>query len=141
MNKELEHLKIIEDWANEHHDSKEVWEHSIPIQEALKRLKAIDNANLSEALELLRMIKFKSINAGYNYGFGCWNKIEQTLIKAQEQKKVLEILFKKQVDLGWLWYCIHECVNSLNEYNKKMPIEKFKLTEEEFDLLREAFKP
>ena len=32
------HLKIIEDWANEHHDSKEVWEHSIPVQEALERL-------------------------------------------------------------------------------------------------------
>lgn len=55
------------------------------------------------------------------------------------QEKVLEILFKKQVDLGWLWYCIYECVNSLNEYNKKMPIEKFKLTEEEYDLIKRYY--
>lgn len=57
-----------------------------------------------------------------------------------EYKRVLEILFKKQVDLSWLWYCIHECVDSLNEYNKKMPIEKFKLTQEEFNSLKKWSK-
>lgn len=107
------------------------------LQPALQRLEAIDNANHSEALESFDRILHCNDE---DYSQGYYNHditvVKQSLLKAQEQEKVLEILFKKQVDLGWLWYCIHECVNSLNEYNKKMPIEKFKLTEEEFNLLK-----
>ncbi len=113
------------------------------IKQAIQHLKTIDNANPREALKGLKHIKKYYVPepctaTTYNY----LEIIEQSLLKTQEQekenaelKRVLEVLFKKQVDLGWLWYCVHECINSLDEYNKKMPIEKFKLTQEEFDLL------
>ena len=113
------------------------------IEDALQRLEAIENASPNEALKGLKHIKKYYVPepctaTTYNY----LEIIEQSLLKTQEQekenaelKRVLEVLFKKQVDLGWLWYCVHECINSLDEYNKKMPIEKFKLTQEEFDLL------
>lgn len=45
-----------------------------------------------EALEDFKMIKFKTINAGYNYGYKVWDKIEQALLKAQEQEKENELL-------------------------------------------------
>ena len=89
-------------------------------------------------------IKVK-INDGavYKEELATLKNIKKCILKTQEMekenaelKRVLEVLFKKQVDLGWLWYCVHECINSLDEYNKKMPIEKFKLTQEEFDLLK-----
>lgn len=101
MTKELEHLKIIEDWANEHHDSKEVWEHSIPVQEALQRLESIDNANPSEAMKCLeKMMNFaKSDLDSIPQSFYdlCVKKnkeidnivdvVKQALLKAQEQEK------------------------------------------------------
>lgn len=59
----------------------------ITVEKELERLEAIDNANPSEALEDFKLIKFKTINAGYNYGYKVWDKIEQVLLKAQEQEK------------------------------------------------------
>ena len=107
------------------------------IEKALQRLESIDNSEPSEALELLRMIKFKSINAGYNYGFGYWIKIEQALIKAQEQEKVLDIIWNKKVDLWRLLFS-----QTLEDYNTYiMKTGGFTLTQEEFDLLKETLKP
>ena len=127
-------------------------------KETLKYIDKIANSvNPSEALEEIKQIEFyvgtiiglkfikgndvfsEAKKQDYEIFEKKSEKIKQYILKAQEQEKVLEILFKKQVDLGWLWYCIHECINSLNEYNKKMPIEKFKLTEEEFELLKRYF--
>lgn len=160
MSRELEALeRLIEyrriDVESVERDDGTSYENDISIiEKALQRLEAIDNANPSEALKYLEnmidtflvenknKIEFNKVN---NYDCELLEErrkdlesYKQALIKAQEQGKVLEILFKKQVDLGWLWYCIHECVNSLNEYNKKMPIEKFKLTQEEFNLLKKV---
>lgn len=45
-----------------------------------------------EALEDFKMIKFKTINAGYDYGYKVWDKIEQVLLKAQEQEKENQVL-------------------------------------------------
>ena len=117
------------------------------VEKILLEYEQIKESNPSEALECLEIVD-EYVDKDYDY---CqrgdydkdYNTIKQALLKSQEQekenaelKRVLEVLFKKQVDLGWLWYCVHECINSLDEYNKKMPIEKFKLTQEEFDLLK-----
>ena len=125
------------------------------LKEELSKYKSIDNANPSEAFETVYnnidylisdiVIEDDEVNGCLMTIKEQLPTIKQALLKAQEQekenaeyKRVLKIVFEKQVDLGWLWYCIHECINSLNEYNKKMPIEKFKLTQEEFSLLKEV---
>ena len=58
------------------------------------------------------------------------NEIKQALIKAQEQEKVLKILFEKNVTIFWLKEC-----KSLEEYNYNTA-DYMKLTQEEFDLLK-----
>lgn len=59
------------------------------------------------------------------------------LIECTNQyKKVLEIIKEKQVNISLLRYCLDEWVDSLYQYNKRTNIEKFKLTQEEFDLLK-----
>ena len=106
----------------------------------LQRLEAIDNANPSEALECLEKIKD---------GFGCdmayydlnleYETVEQALLKAQEQEKVLSIIKEKKVDVCELKICIDEYDDSLYQYNKRN-IEQFKLTPEEFDAVKRWVK-
>jgi len=102
---------------------------------ALKRIEAIDNAKPSEALEDFKIIKFKTINAGYDYGYEVWNKIEQTLLKAQEQEKVLKIIFEKNVDIEDI-----KLYKNYEDYCKgkeKWLLRKdLWLTEEEFETLK-----
>ena len=61
--------------------------------------------------------------------------IKQALLKAQEQEKVLEIVKKKTVSIFQLG-----CCKNVNEYNDLKFIEFEKLTQEEFDLLKEVLK-
>lgn len=58
----------------------------------VKRLEEIDNAKPSDVLEDFRIIKLKTISAGYNYGYKVWDKIEKALQQAEKDKKLLEIL-------------------------------------------------
>lgn len=102
-------------------------------QKMYQRLEAIDNANPSEALEVVGYLKDHHLNAVPYYDW--LNEIEQYILKAQEQEKVLEIVKEKQVDICELKICIDEYEDSLYQYNKRT-IEKFKLTQEEFDLLK-----
>ncbi len=62
------------------------------------------------------------------------NDIDEMLDKIKEQKKVLKIIFEKNVDIE----CIKQS-NNLDEYNSNS--ESFiALTEEEFELLKRYFK-
>ena len=61
------------------------------------------------------------------------------MLEYQEQKRVLEIIFEKQVDVCELKICIDVYEDSLYQYNKRT-IERFRLTQEEFELLKEYFK-
>jgi len=72
------------------------------------------------------------------------NNIKQTLLKAQENKKVLEIIKKKRVNVDELLDCIRLCNTdneALEEYNHKVSLiwndpNDYLLTKEEFDLLK-----
>jgi len=102
------------------------------IENALQRLEAIDNANPSEALECLENI----INDKKMHDYILYNcldedfiNIRKSLLKAQEQEKVLEII-KEKSDLSAL-----EMADNVNEFNEMASYKK-PYTEEEFDLLK-----
>ena len=94
-------------------------------------LKLINNANPSEALECfietIRM--FGENQIGLDRYEEKYNTIKQALIKAQEQEKILEIIFEKGIDIGWLRQC-----KTVEEYNYHC--EAKHLTQEEFELLK-----
>ena len=142
MVKELEHLKILEDWANENHNSKEVYEHSIPVQEALERLEAIDNVKPSEALKCLETLGSvcpeEDVSAKEIF-YEEYDTIKQSLQKAEE-KNDKEIAFDlidiKNVDIKLLKWAYP----SVEAYNVKVRTEKDywwreELTQEEFEFL------
>lgn len=124
------------------------------IEQALQRLEQIDNAEPSEVLECLETLLDKfgqqiliaeklprnatEITNVLEY----LNKtpqvvsIKQALIKAQEQEKVLSIIYEKNVDIFEL-----KCCSSAKEYNDSIRfkvgfIKNYELTQEEFDLLK-----
>lgn len=57
-----------------------------------------------------------------------------------EFQKILKIIKKKNVDICELKICIDEYDDSLYQYNKSMNIKQFKLTQEEFDTLKEVLE-
>lgn len=107
------------------------------IEKELQRLESIDNSNPSEALECLFRIGY---NHRENYINGRhkedYNIVEQTLLKAQEQEKVLVIIKEKNVDIFWL-----KNSKTKSDYNSHVFISKInELTEEEFELLKRYFE-
>lgn len=114
------------------------------VEQALQRLESIDNAKPSEALEDFKIIKFKTINAGYNYGYEVWDKIERALIKAQEQekenaelKKILSIIKEKRIDIESFYITFIEDEFDYNHYEKYYGTYGLEcLTQEEFELLK-----
>ena len=105
----------------------------IIVKEALQRLEAIDNAKPSEALECWRYLSavtpdwVKLLNDGTN----ALIPIKQSLIKSQEQEKVLKIIFEKSVDIFRLKKLDFNTFNQLQR-SCKLP----ELTQEEFELLK-----
>jgi len=102
------------------------------IRNALQRLESIDNANPSEALKWLEKYKLTIL---FNTTI-----VENALLKAQEQEKILSIIKEKNVDV----LAIKES-KTLEEYNRnawevehygKYRGYKLQLTQEEFDLLK-----
>ena len=91
---------------------------------------------MSKELEALHTIAFNTQINGMNFGDEL-RTIEQALLKAQEQEKVLEIIEEKKVDIGLL----KRSENWLDYYTRvKHKIGKdTELTEEEFDLLKRIF--
>lgn len=110
------------------------------LKKALNYFKSIDNANPSEALRVLEEIRtrFSDDSKGNNsWGFKIskqLNTIKQALLKAQEQEKVLEIIFKKSVMIYLLKVC-----DAVDEYNDWVTTGE-QLTEEEFNLLKAYFE-
>lgn len=106
------------------------------LKQALQRLEAIDNANPSEALRELSIIRHLEIGFDKNRkpitlnDIDGLNTIKNCILKAQEQEKVLKIIFKKKVDIVYL-----EDSNTVEEYNSHFGAVICKLTQEEFDLL------
>ena len=112
------------------------------LKQVLDYLKAIEKSKPSEALEcLLRFKNFFTDRARKepdNPFNDKWLEnidiIKQALIKSQEQEKVLEILFEKNVDIIMI-----RMSETLDKYNRMIYKDNFnrkELTQEEFDLLK-----
>ena len=105
------------------------------IEQALQRLEAIDNTKPSEALErtsseIIDGYPTGNVNVGMT-----WEEhsaIKQTLQKSQEQEKVLEIIFEKEVNMQVFNQC-----EDVETYNKVYIKQKDRqLTQEEFDKVK-----
>ena len=139
MSKELEVLGNIESalWDDNFHYQTHKEDLEV-IEQALQRLEAIENSNPSEALECLRQIGIiemyshegtllkDSISFKPEY-----DTIKNYILKAQEQKMVLKILFEKNVNI----FQLRMLCETLDEYNARPKEER--LTEKEFNLLKE----
>ncbi len=96
------------------------------LKQALQRLESIDNAKPSEALKWLEKYKLTIL---FNTTI-----VENALLKAQEQERVLEIIKEKNVNFEVLGIS-----NNVNCYNKvivRYSVCYKELTEEEFDTLK-----
>lgn len=95
MSKDLEALERIETFLKE--NCKHYKQDIGYIKQALQRLESIDNAKPSEALSMLLEIKQQRLNF---YGKLLYNDkiffetLEPTLLKAQEQEKVLKCILE-----------------------------------------------
>jgi len=128
------------------------------VKQALQRLEAIDNANPSEVLEDLKKLRgmeisampfkddcgiqevdlndIRKVGSQLNTDFRKYtDTIAQALLKAQEQEKVLNVIFEKNVDIeliklykNYKDYCISK--------EKYLLRKDLWLTEEEFELLK-----
>ena len=88
---------------------------------------------MSKELEALKRIRQETCPATYMQDFDkeeCLQVIEKSL-------KALEIIKNKECDMRWLKYCIKE-YKTVEVYNNGLPEHYEKLTEEEFDLLKEV---
>ena len=124
------------------------------IEEALQRLESIDNAKPSRALEYLENLGTHRIEyiEGFELGYTKtmpfkstydYKTIQYALLKAQEQEKVLDVIFKKQFNPE-LFRNVLISVGGRFEYKEYERVYtkygKEKVTEEEFDTLKRYFK-
>ena len=111
----------------------------IAIKEKLQRLEAIDNSNPDEALEDLDKIEgFMTYHELYDSYKIEIKTIKATLLKAQEQNRVLEIIKNKVVDISIIYYSqnVEDYNNTITFRFKPSTLEQCKLTYEEFDTLK-----
>jgi len=103
------------------------------IKQALTELKAIKEAKPSETLETQKdMLIGNGCNNTINdYVDNLILPIKQSLLKAQEMKKAIKIIFEKDVITLLL-----KLADNVNEYNERVP-NGGKLTQKEFELLKE----
>ena len=102
----------------------------------IKELEALECS-----LKLYKMVESAGNDNGFNLN-EAWEyheTIKQTLIKAQKQEKALEIIKKKNVNIGLV-----NVLGSVEQYNQTYVYDnmlnvKWCLTREEFDLLEEVF--
>ena len=145
MSKELEALKELEKVIDEitisNADLRNTLKTSIliaTIEQGLTRLEQIDNANPSEALEDFKIIKFKTINAGYDYGYEVWDKIEQALINFNNiTKQINDTNGKSAICL------LNKIKDKLNDYTYNNILEallKTQSLERENDVLEKKSK-
>ena len=104
------------------------------LKQALTELQAIKEAKPSKALEYLEDIKKWVLDniVLLDTDLTKFDTIEQALLKAQEQEKVLEIIKEKNVNIVILK--VSENVEAYNVSIINYP--KWQLTQEEFNLLK-----
>ena len=112
-------------------------------KQALLELKAIKDANPSEALECLEeMAKYRIEYSEYLMpikDISEYKTIKQTLLKAQEQEKVLKVILKKRIDLESFYSTFVKDDLDYKYYEKYYGTYGLeKLTQEEFLLLKEV---
>ncbi len=99
----------------------------------------VDNSNTSEAMKQVKFFKSQDFYDEIGQHYGLINErckvIEDALIKAQEQEKVLKIIFEKNVNI-----IILKLAENVDEYNERMLANSLMLTQEEFDLIRRYLK-
>lgn len=114
------------------------------VDKALERLEQIDNANPSEALKCLEryinnIIFAKDLINQKQQLLTNITIIKQALLNAEKEHKALEIINEKECDMRWFKYCIK--VNSeVETYNNGLPEYYEKLTQEQFNLLKEVLE-
>ena len=130
-------LNEIDDLKN-----KELWKSYFNTikQALLKQLSGSQYTNIvldeavkpSEAMECLAtMYKLCTPQRTYHKLDVCNNTIKQALLKAQENEKMLEILFEKKVELMSLFLS-----SSAEQYNNQFVYDRYQLTEEEFAFIK-----
>lgn len=144
MNKDyLEALENMKNGASDWYGSYELCEDYPVVKSALERLKSIDNSNPSKVLEVFK--EFKKILLEnvvlLDTDLQRLNTIEQSLLKEQEQEKVLKLIFKKQVDINEIKILLtnlKHCDDAerCKRYNISRKV-GYKLKFEEFDLIKE----
>lgn len=152
MSKELEALdRIIEGAVFDYiYTKQDLDEDTDIVRQALKELKAIKEANPSEALESLDFLKniaiydisllkdsdIKTLYQLYHFSF---NTINQALIKSQEQEKVLEIIFVKRVDMWHLADLLEQTYEMYLAFCESEGYAKdYILTQQEFELVKKV---
>lgn len=166
MSKELEALEsfywILSEKSKYKYINPELENYEI-VKQALQRLEAIENTKPSEALECLKTPlhnewlrfypQFKEIDETTKFVDGCrmvksdadnYIVIKQALIKAQEQDRVLKIIFEKGLPLPEI-----DIIRQSKDYNEycakwswigKTTNISIQKNQEEFDLLKAYFK-
>lgn len=142
MSKELEALNYV--WYNYYTEElsrdevEQIEKHLNIVQDGLKRLKSIDNANPSEALECLERLNYHT-TLEYQDSKEYYI-VRQYIHKAQEQEKVLKIIKKKLVNIVDLCQCIDlYTYNSLVKGTTCDGVLR-ELTQEEFELLKKILR-
>ncbi len=139
MSKELEEIKTLRGFNQvELNNDKNINKSLDVIEQALQELQAIKSAEPSEALDKFDYIG-NDIKFAYDDDYVSYDYtddveyIKNTLIKAQEQEKVLSIIKEKNVDIKFFKRC--KTVEEYNDYCDEFDGEK-PLVQEEFDTLK-----
>lgn len=155
MSKELKALKRIETTFSMNKQGKEsvyreytnsiypYYEDFDLVLKALQRLEAIDNANPSEALKCVDVLKEDGCITTLYQGKAL-ETIKQALLKAQEQEKslkALEIIKEKRIDIESFYTSFIEGDYDYGFYERRYgTYGKYCLTKEEFNLLKEVLE-
>lgn len=133
----LEEIKSYFDWGFMKEAKKAFTPNLETIKQALQRLESIDNANPSEALECLE--KLSKSMPQYDSWIKYIDTIKEALLKAEQDKKKTrcwDIVVKKNVDM-----LLIKKYDNVSDYNSAVWLSgRDKLTEEEFNLLKEGIK-
>ena len=139
----LQHIETETDWS----DYEKVKNAHKTVEEALKRLEAIDNAEPSEALNdlefICKILNEKRIDVKWLFKKD-YNTIKQALLQGQKEHRALEIIKEKRVVCDLFW---NDFVDNgfgyhyyLEKWYKFQSTDNKKLTEEEFNLLKEVLE-
>lgn len=109
------------------------------VDKALEFLEAIENANPSEALKCLEDLYCEPVDYRSNDRVKDYETIKNYILNAQKELKALEIIKEKECDIRWFKYCIKENLK-VETYNNGLPEYYEKLTQEEFNLLKEVLE-